>query len=58
MSNKQHTIEFVRDFFKNEKCELLSTVYKNAHGRLDYIAQCGHKHNDSFHYFKNGKKDR
>lgn len=51
---KKHTIEFVKSFFKNQGCKLLSKKYEGVDKKLDYICSCGNKSSISFHNFKAG----
>ena len=38
------TLDFIKSEFKKEGYKLLSTKYKNAHTKLDFICPSGHKH--------------
>lgn len=40
---KKHDISEVRELFESRGCKLLTTTYERAHGKLEYIAACGHK---------------
>lgn len=49
---KKLTIEYVRQFFKDHGCELLSTEYINNSTALNYICKCGEIGNTMFNNFK------
>ena len=51
---KSHTIEYVRDYFKERGCELISTKYINNSSKLEYICSNGHKTEITFHSFQTG----
>jgi len=38
------SLDEVRELFQREGCQLLSTEYKWNRQKVDYIAQCGHRH--------------
>lgn len=42
--SQKKTIEEVREIFKKEGCQLISTTYKWNRQKLTYIARCGHQH--------------
>jgi len=50
-----YDIEFVREFLKQENCELLTSEYKNAKTKLDFICMCGKLSSSNFEniYYKN-----
>lgn len=54
----KHTLEFVRSEFEKEGCELLSNIYINAMGKLDYICSEGHKHKISWACWSQGRRCR
>jgi 5-methylcytosine-specific restriction endonuclease McrA len=54
IKNLTHTYEYVKKFFKKNKCILLSKEYINNRIKLEYIAQCGHKHIITFKDFSRG----
>jgi len=55
--NKKHTFEFVYNYFKEHKCLLLETEYKNARTKMRYECDCGNKKcKINFNSFKNGKR--
>ena len=53
---KKHTIEFIRSKFKKEDYQLLTTEYKNALQKLEYICPKGHRGNMSWHSFQKGHR--
>ena len=52
--NEKLTIEYVREYFKERGCELLSTIYVNALSKLEYICKNGHKTEINFNDFRTG----
>lgn len=50
-----HDYEYVYNYFKDTKCELLSKEYINAITPLKYVATCGHVTTGTFHAFKKQK---
>ena len=52
--NKKHTIEHVRDYFKEKGCELLTKKYINNRGKLEYICANGHRVETTFDSFQRG----
>lgn len=50
------TIEFIKSEFKKENYILLSTEYKNAHGKLNYICPTGHKSKTNWHAWQQNKR--
>jgi len=53
---ERHTLEFVRDFFQKQKCQLLEKEYINAHLPLKYICECGTEDKKNFCNFKSGQR--
>lgn len=53
--NRKWTLEKVKELFTQRNCTLLSTEYINTKQKLDYIAECGHKHQISIDNFVKGK---
>jgi hypothetical protein len=53
-NNAKLNIEFIRAEFKKEGYILLTTVYKNAHQKLEYICPRGHKHSVRWNNWKQG----
>ena len=54
----KNTFEKIKEYFINKKCVLLTKKedYKNAYKqKLNYIAECGHHHKNSFKAFKECK---
>jgi WD40 repeat protein len=50
------TIEFIRSEFAKEGYELLVTKYKNAHQKLSYICDKGHKHSITWTNWCSGQR--
>lgn len=48
--------DFVKGFFEENGCKLLSTEYKNARTHLDYICSCGEKSRIIFDSFRSGHR--
>lgn len=55
--NKKFTQEFVKNYFKENNCLLLSN-YQNARSNLDYICSCGNIDKIMFSKFKIGQRCR
>jgi hypothetical protein len=49
-------IEYVRDFFEVNACELLELEYKNAGQKLRYMCSCGNESTITFRKFKGGQR--
>lgn len=45
----------VKNYFKENECELLSLKYINSSSKLKYLAQCGHEHSIALLNFKSGQ---
>jgi hypothetical protein len=54
-SNK-YTFEYVKQYFEDHGCVLLSEEYVGVHERMEYICNCGDKAPTTFHRFKSGKR--
>lgn len=57
-SKRKFDYEYVKHYFEEEGCKLLTTEYTNWRGKLRYIARCGHENEICFHKFKNGTQGR
>lgn len=55
---KKLTVDFIRKEFEKEDYKLLTTKYKNAHQKLDYVCPEGHAHSISWNNWCNKKKYR
>ncbi len=55
---RKHTLEFVKQFFKDNGCELLEKEYKNNSTKMGYICICGDISEISFANFRKGKRCR
>ena len=54
--DKRVTIEYASELFKEKGWKLISTVYENAHKRLDFECDRGHKHSISWAMFQQGRR--
>ena len=50
----KHLYSYVKEFFDNNNCTLISREYTNAHEKLDYICECGGKARITFNEFRQG----
>ena len=48
------TLEYVRNFFKEQDCELLEKVYTNSNTKMKYRCNCGNESSISFDNFRSG----
>lgn len=55
-SKKKLDFEYVKTFFEENGCVLLSTEYKSNIQKLDYICDCGNKSKISFTHFQRGHR--
>jgi len=55
---RKHQLDWVRQYFLEHGCELLSENYEGAHARLEYKCSCGNKSTTSFTNFQQGKRCR
>lgn len=53
---KRHSYGYVKNYFKEYGCKLLSTDYKNNSTNLDYICSCGNVSTISFASFRRGSR--
>ena len=53
---KALTYKHVKNFFKEQNCELLSTEYKNAHYVMKYKCECGNISQISYNNLKKGRR--
>jgi len=53
---KRFTYEYVKEYFKDNDCELLSKEYINANVNLKYKCSCGNIGKISFRNFKTGQR--
>lgn len=49
---KKLTYEFVKNYFKEQDCELLETEYKNCDTKMKYRCKCGNESTIIFSNFK------
>ena len=52
----KHTLEFVKQYFKNNNCELLEIEYINNNTKMKYKCECGDVGKISFANFQKGKR--
>ena len=52
--SRRYTIEYIKNFFEDNGCVLLSEVYKDNRTLLDYICNCGEVSKIRFYNFKQG----
>ena len=50
------TLEYVRNYFKKQRCILLETEYINVKTLMKYVCICGNKSNIKFDNFQQGKR--
>ena len=55
-NNVKLDIEFIKKEFEKEGYILLTTIYKNAHQKLDYICPEGHKHSIIWNNWQQGQR--
>ena len=53
---KRLSFESVKQFFKDNNCELLATKYKNTHTLMQYRCDCGNISKIGFHTFQAGHR--
>jgi hypothetical protein len=53
---KKFTYDYVKQYFQENRCELLSEDYIAIHQKLDYICSCGNQSSISFDNFKHGHR--
>ncbi|TDX43706.1 hypothetical protein [Orenia marismortui] len=51
---KRHDYDYIRTYFKDHGCELLSKDYQNAKTKLKYICECGNVSETTFDHFYQG----
>lgn len=56
MGRKPHTYEYIYNYFKEHKCELLENDYINANTKMKYICECKNKSEIRFNSFQQGKR--
>lgn len=54
--NEKYTFEYVKNYFIEQKCKLLSTIYTGANDELRYICVCKRESITSFSQFINGAR--
>lgn len=54
--NFTYTYDYIKKQFESKGCTLLSTTYKNAFDKLDYICSCGTKSSIKYNNFQQGQK--
>jgi hypothetical protein len=53
-AKQRHSYEFVKNYFEEQGCILLSTEYKNSSDILEYICTCGNISTTRFNSFQKG----
>jgi hypothetical protein len=53
---EKHTLEYVKQYFKDKKCELLETEYINSKTKMKYMCSCGNNSEIIFSNFLKGCK--
>lgn len=56
--SEKHTYKFVKQYFKDQGCELLEKEYKNNHYKMKYKCECGNISKISLNCFKKGQRCR
>jgi len=54
----KHNVKYIKNFFKEQKCKLLTIKYINSHTKLKYKCICGNISKITFCNFKNGVRCR
>jgi hypothetical protein len=54
--SKRNTIEYIKEEFEKKNCKLLTTIYKSAFQKLNYICSCGNKGKIRFNDLQQGRK--
>lgn len=57
-SKRKFDYGFVKSYFQEQGCELISTEYNGWKDKLVYKARCGHENTINFNKFKNGEQGR
>jgi len=52
--SRRYTIEYIKKFFEDNSCVLLSEAYKDNRANLDYVCSCGEISKITFYNFKQG----
>jgi len=52
--NNKHSYDFIKKYFEDNNCVLLSKEYNGVHEPLDFICECGNISKIAFSHFKNG----
>jgi len=55
-SEIRHNYQYVKSFFEERGCGLVSTEYINNHTKLDYICECGNPASTIFNSFQKGHR--
>jgi len=54
--SKKHTFEYVKQYFREQGCELLEKIYKNSLTKMRYICSCKNISEIRFDNFKKGHR--
>lgn len=55
-TRRRYDFDYVRNYFKQQKCELLENSYKNLISKLEYRCHCGKISKITFRDFRDGKR--
>lgn len=55
-TSKKHTLEYIRNKFAGDGCELLEELYENAHVKMKYKCKKGNIHHTSWNTFQSGHR--
>jgi len=56
VANKKHKIEDVIQYFKDNKCTLLETTYKDCLTPMKFLCLCGKEGSIAYSYFREGQR--
>lgn len=50
----KYTIEYLKEYYKQQKCELLENEYFSIFEKMEFICECGKKHINTWQSFQRG----
>jgi len=53
---QKHLFSYIKSFFENKGCQLLSKCYLNNSTKMDYVCNCGNVSKISFNEFRSGHR--
>lgn len=56
--SEKYKYEYIYNYFKSYKCELLESKYINAHVKMKYVCNCGNISHINFNKFQQGERCR